>query len=214
MKKMKKSRSKKQLWFNLPTTPLLIVISGPSGAGKDAVLNRMKETGFPLEYVTTLTTRPQRPGERDMIDYHFISVERFQKMLESGELLESANVYGNWYGVPKQPAKQALDRGQDVIVKVDVQGAATIKRILPQAVFIFLAPPSPEELTLRLKQRHTETAFDLTLRMKTAEEEIEQLSLFDYVVLNKRDEIDLAVSQIKAIITAEKCRITPREIRL
>ena len=135
-------------------------------------------------------------------------------MLDSGELLESANVYGNWYGVPRQPAKQALDRGQDVIVKVDIQGAATIKRIVPQAVLIFLTPPSPEELALRLKERHTETAFDLALRVKTAEAEIRQLPLFDYVVLNQRDEIDRAVSQIKAIITAEKCRITPREIKL
>jgi guanylate kinase len=211
---MKESRSRQQLWFNPPKTPLFIVISGPSGAGKDAVLTRMKETGFPLEYITTLTTRPQRPGERDMIDYHFIPVEQFRKMLEDGELLESANVYGNWYGVPKQPAKQALDRGQDVIVKVDIQGATNIKKILPQAVFIFLTPPSREELTLRLEQRRTETAFDLALRLKTAEAEIKQLPLFDYIVLNQRDEIDRAVSQIKAIITAEKCRITSREIRL
>jgi guanylate kinase len=211
---MKESRSRQRLWFNPTKTPLLIVISGPSGAGKDAVLTKMKETGFPLEYITTLTTRPQRPGERDAIDYRFISVEQFHKMLENGQLLESANVYGNWYGVPRQPAKQALDRGQDVIVKVDVQGAATIKRIVPQAVLIFLTPPSPEELALRLKERHTETAFDLALRIKTAEAEIKQLPLFDYVILNQRDEIDRALSQIKAIITAEKCRITPREIRL
>jgi guanylate kinase len=211
---MKESRSRQRLWFKPPKTSLLIVISGPSGAGKDAVLTRMKETGFPLEYITTLTTRPQRPGERDAIDYCFISPERFRKMLEDGELLESANVYGNWYGVPRQPAKQALDRGQDVIVKVDIQGAATIKKIVPQAVLIFLTPPSPEELALRLKERHTENAFDLALRIKTAKAEIKQLPLFDYVVLNQRGEIDRAVSQIKAIITAEKCRITPREIRL
>ncbi|GAI41930.1 unnamed protein product, partial [marine sediment metagenome] len=100
------------------------------------------------------------------------------------------------------------------IVKVDIQGAATIKKILPQAVFIFLVPPSIEELVLRLKQRHTESPFDLALRTKTAEEEIKQLSLFDYIVVNKRGEIDLAVSDIKAIITAEKCRVTPREIVL
>lgn len=211
---MKKSRSEKPLWVKQTTAPLLIVISGPSGAGKDAVLTRMKETGFPLEYITTLTTRPQRPGEKDMIDYQFVSVERFQEMLDSGELLEAASVYGNWYGVPQKPVKEALDKGRDVIVKIDVQGAATIKRILPQAVFIFLIPPSKEELALRLKQRHTETAFDLARRLRTAEKEIEQLTLFDYVVLNRRDEIDLAVSQIKAIITAEKCRVTPREIRL
>ena len=211
---MKKASYSGQALFHLPTRPLFIVLSGPSGAGKDAVLTKMKESGYPLEYITTVTTRSQRAKERDNIDYHFVSTERFQEMIERKELLEWANVYGSWYGVPEQPVKQALDEGQDVIVKVDIQGAATIKKILPQAVFIFLMPPSMEELTLRLKQRHTESPFDLTLRLKTAEEEIKQLSLFDYVVVNKQDKIDLAVSQIKAIITAEKCRVTPREITL
>jgi len=199
----------------LPTRPLLIVISGPSGAGKDAVLTRMKELGCPLEYIVTVATRPQRAEERNNVNYHFISRERFQEMIEGNEFLEWANVYGNWYGVPKKPVKQALDKGQDIIVKVDVQGAATIKKLLPQAVFIFLIPPSMEELISRLKQRQTESAFDLALRTKTAEEEeTKQLSLFDYIVVNKRDKIDLAVSEIKAIITAEKCRVTPREISL
>jgi len=203
-----------QALFHLPTRPLLIVLSGPSGAGKDAVLTRMKELGYPLEYIITVTTRHQRAKERDNVDYHFISTEKFQEMIPRNELLEWANVYGNWYGVPKQSVKQALDKGQDIIVKVDIQGAATIKKILPQAVFIFLMPPSMEELTLRLKQRHTELPFDLALRLKTAEEEIKQLPLFDYIIVNKQDEIDLAVSSIKAIITAEKCRVTPREITL
>ena len=194
--------------------PLLIVLSGPSGAGKDAILTRMKELGYPLEYITTVTTRPQRAKERDNIDYHFISMGRFQEMIAGNELLEWANVYGNWYGVPHQPVKQALDKGQDIIVKVDIQGAATIKKILPQAVFIFLVPPSMEELATRLSQRHTELPFDFTLRIKTAEEEIKQLPLFDYVIVNKQDEIDRAVSHIKAIITAEKCRVIPRRIAL
>ena len=211
---MRKVSYKSQAPFKLPTKPLLIVLSGPSGAGKDAILTRMKELGCPLEYIITVTTRPQRANEKDNVDYHFISTERFQEMISRKELLEWANVYGNWYGVPSQPVKQALEKGQDVIVKVDIQGAATIKKILPQAVFIFLIPPSMEELTTRLNQRHTESAFDLALRLKTAEEEIKQLSLFDYVVANKRDKIDLAVSEIKAIITAEKCRVTPREIAL
>ncbi len=211
---MKKMSHKSQPPFNLPTMPLLIVLSGPSGAGKDAVLTRMKKSGCPLEYITTMTTRPQRAGERDNVDYHFISEERFQEMLKNKELLEWANVYGNWYGVPNQPVKEALDKGQDIIIKVDIQGATTIKKILPQAVFIFLIPPSTEELVVRLKQRQTESPFDLALRIKTAEEEINQLSLFDYIVVNKQDEIDTVVSKIKAIITAEKCRITPREITL
>jgi len=211
---MKKASHKSQVPLNLPTKPLLIVLSGPSGAGKDAILTRMKELDYPLEYITTVTTRRQRAEERNNVDYHFVSMERFQEMISHNELLEWANVHGNWYGVPKQPVKQALDKGQDIIVKVDIQGAATIKKILPQAVFIFLMPPSMEELTTRLKQRHTESPFKLALRLKTAEEEIKQLPLFDYVVLNKQDEIDLAVSHIAAIITAEKCRVTPREITL
>jgi len=211
---MKKASYESQALFNLSKRLLFIVISGPSGAGKDAVLTKMKELGCPLEYIVTVTTRPQRDKERNNVDYHFISTERFQEMIERKEFLEWANVYGNWYGVPKEPLKQALDKGQDIIVKVDIQGAATIKKILPQAVFIFLTPPSMEELIVRLKQRHTESAFDLALRTKTAEEEIKQLSLFDYIVVNNQDEIDLAVSDIKAIITAEKCRVTPREIAL
>jgi len=200
--------------ITLPARPLLMVLSGPSGVGKDAVLAGLRESNYPLKYITTVTTRPQRANERDNIDYHFISVEKFQELIEHNELLEWANVYGNWYGVPKKPVKQALGKGQDIIVKVDIQGAATIKKILPQAVFIFLMTPSIEELMLRLKQRHTESSFDLALRTKTAEEEIKQLSLFDYVVFSRQDEIDRAVADIEAIITAERCRVTPREIAL
>ena len=211
---MKKARNRSRAPYNPPSSPLLIVLSGPSGVGKDAVLARMRASGYPLEYITTVTTRRQRAKERNKVDYHFISMERFQEMIARNELLEWANVYGNWYGVPKQPVKQALDRGQDIIVKVDIQGAATIKKILPQAVFIFLMPPSMEELITRLKQRHTESSFNLALRIETAEEEIKQLPLFDYMVINRHDEIDLAVSEIASIITAEKCRVTPREIAL
>jgi len=211
---MKKTSYENQAQFNLPRSPLLIVLSGPSGAGKDAILSRMRELGYPLRYITTVTTRLRRANERANIDYHFVSIERFQEMISGNELLEWANVYGNWYGVPKQPVKQALDKGQDAIVKVDIQGAATIKKILPQAVFIFVTSPSVEEAISRLKQRHTESAFDLALRIKTAEEEFKQLPLFDYVIVNRQDKLDLAVSDIKAIITAEKCRVTPREIVL
>jgi guanylate kinase len=194
--------------------PLLVILSGPSGVGKDALLNRMKELRYPVEYVTTLTTRPRRAGERNHIDYHFTVPEKFQEMIKQGELLEYANVYGNWYGVPKQAAKQALNDGQDAIIKVDIQGAASIKKIVPQAVFIFLMPPSIEELGVRLKKRHTEASFNLNVRMQTAAEEIKQLSLFDYVVYSRRNEINRAAADIIAIITAEKCRVNPREINL
>jgi guanylate kinase len=199
---------------NLPSNPLLIVLSGPSGAGKDAVLSRMKKTGYPLEFITTVTTRPRRAEEKNNVDYHFVSVEGFQKMLKAGELVEWANVYGNWYGVPKEPLKRALAGGRDTIVKVDIQGAATIKKIIPQAVFIFLAPPSMGELKRRLTQRRTELPFDLSRRLKTAEEEMKQLPLFDYVVVNRQDAVERVVSEIEAIITAEKQRLKPREISL
>jgi len=197
-----------------PTRPLLIVLSGPSGAGKDAVLSRMRNSDYPLKYITTVTTRPHRASETNNVDYHFVPEEKFQAMIERNELLEWATVYGNWYGVPKKPVKQALDAGQDTVVKVDVQGAAAIKKILPEAVFIFLMPPSREELKQRLKQRHTESSVDLDLRIKTAEEELKQLSLFDYVVFNRQGEIDRAVAKIQSIITAEKHRATPRKISL
>lgn len=197
-----------------PAKSLLIVLSGLSGAGKDAVLTGLRESGYPLEFIITVTTRARRTNEKDGVHYRFILRDSFQELIDHGELLEWANVYGNWYGVPKEPVKQALEKGKDVIVKVDVQGAATIKRILPQAVFIFLAPPSMEELIQRLRRRHTESPSDLDLRIKTAEEELKQLPLFDYLVFNRQSEIDRAVADIKAIITAEKCRVIPREISL
>jgi len=211
---MKRTSYKARARFDRVTQPLLVVLSGPSGAGKDAVLNLMRELGYPFEYITTVTTRPRRAGEKDNIDYRFISAESFQEMVEHEELLEWANVYGNWYGVPREPLKQALDRGEDVVVKVDIQGAATIKKILPQAVFIFLMPASMEELGARLEQRRTESPFDLDLRLRTAEEETKQLPLFDYVVMNKQGGIRRAVADIKAIVAAEKCRVVARQVSL
>jgi guanylate kinase len=194
--------------------PLLIVLSGPSGAGKDAVLSRMKEAGYPAQFITTATTRPQRANEEDNVAYKFVSEKDFQKMLKNKELLEYANVYGNWYGVPREAVRKALEAGRDTIVKVDVQGAATLKKLLPEAVFIFLTCPTTEELETRLRERQTESEFDCDLRLKTAVVEMKQLPLFDYIVFNERNEIEQAASAIEAIITAEKCRRTPRETSL
>ena len=197
-----------------PHKPLLFVLSGLSGVGKDAVLARLRQSGCPLEFIVTVTTRPRRANEKDGVHYHFVSDSSFQELINGNELLECANVYGNWYGIPKAPVRQALNSGKDVIVKVDVQGATTIKKLLPQAVFIFLAPPSMEELVLRLKQRRTETPSDLDLRVKTAGEELESLPLFDYIVINRQGEIDRAAADVEAIINTEKCRVTQREISL
>jgi guanylate kinase len=193
---------------------LLIVLSGPSGVGKDALLRKMKEQKYPFHYVVTVTSRPRREGERDGVDYRFISQREFQQMIDNGELLEWANVYGNYYGVPRKEISQALSKGKDVIVKVDVQGAATIKRILPQAVCIFLRPPSMEELERRLKQRHSESAKDLALRLRKAEEEMKSLPLFDHVLTSYQGKLDEAISQIQSIVAAEKRQVKPRVVEL
>lgn len=194
--------------------PLLIIISGPSGVGKDTVLAKMKQSRRLLHYVVTATTRTQRPGEKNGLDYHFVSEEQFKRMIKTGQLLEWANVYGNLYGVPKGQVQQALAQGLDVVVKVDVQGAATIKNILPQAVFIFLTPPSLDELERRLRERKTESTEELKLRMETTRGEMDSLPLFDYVVVNHQDRLDSTIAQIDAIISAEKCRVKPRIIEL
>jgi guanylate kinase len=211
---MQKKNSKDRSAIKPPAKPLLIVLSGPSGAGKDAVLSKLRESGFPLTYTVTATTRAKRPNERDGVDYHFVSKEKFQEMITQDALLERANVYGNWYGVPKEPVREALSRGSDVILKIDIQGAATIKKLVSQAVFIFLTPPSIDDLVSRLKKRNTETSADLEVRTKACEDEIRQLPLFDYIVINEMDKIGGAVADIEAIITAEKRRVKPREISL
>lgn len=194
--------------------PLLIVLSGLSGVGKDTVLAGLRQSAISLEISVSATTRPRRAGEKDGVDYHFISPARFQEMIDTNQLLEWANVYGNLYGIPREPVRLALENGRDILVKIDVQGAATIKKIVPRAVFIFLVAPHMEELEKRLKQRRTETPEELELRLKTAREELEKLPMFDYVVVNRRDEIDGTIANIKAIITSEKCRVKPREISL
>jgi len=194
--------------------PLLIVLSGPSGVGKDTVLNYLKNSSSNLKFVTTLTTRPQRPNEKDNVDYHFVTKEQFQKMIDSNEMLEWATVYGNYYGRPAEPVRQALQKGQDVIVRIDVQGALTIKKKIPQAVFVFLLTTTMEELEQRLKKRRTETSDELKLRLDTASHELEQMPMFDYVVVNRHGEAANTVEAIKSIITAEKCRAVPRALNI
>ena len=194
--------------------PLLVVISGPSGVGKDAVRKRMQERGCPFHFVVTATDRPQRPGEVHGKDYFFISAAEFDRMLANGELLEHALVYGQHKGIPKAQVRQALASGQDVIMRVDVQGAATIRRLVPEAVLIFLMPSSEEELIRRLRRRRTEDPAALQTRIAFAREELKWLPEFDYVVVNRESKLDDTVDQIMAIITAEKCRVNPRKIEL
>lgn len=191
-------------------SPLLIVLSGLSGVGKDAVLRGLRKSGPPLEFIVTLTTRQPRAGELDGVHYRFVSVEKFLEMRDTGQLLEWASVYGNYYGPSREPVKQALDAGKDVIVKVDVQGVATIKKNAPESIAVFLSTPTLQELETRLRNRKTESAADLELRLKTASEELKQVPLFDYIVMNREGELDRAVGDIRAIITAEKSRVKPR----
>lgn len=193
---------------------LFIILSGPSGVGKDAVLKKLKELELPFHYVVTATTRHRRVTETHGIDYYFLSKDKFQHMREKGELIEWAEVYGNYYGVPKEEITQALTKGKDAIFKVDVQGVATLKKTLPQAIFIFLMPPSMDELGRRLKGRSSESQADLAFRLEKAAEEIKSLPLFDYVITSHQNRLDDIISQIQAIVVAEKCRVNPRVVKL
>lgn len=194
--------------------PLLIVISGPSGVGKDTVLESMRRRRLPFHFVVTATSRPQRPGEVDGEDYFFVSREQFEAMIEHGELIEHALVYNQYKGIPKQQVQDALASGQDVIMRIDVQGAATVRRLYPEALLIFLTTRSEEELVGRLKSRETETPESLRLRLTTARQEFEQLGLFDYLVVNADGQLDEAVDTISAIIQAEHHRTRPRRVTL
>jgi guanylate kinase len=212
---MKSNLKRTQDGLELPqSNPLVIVISGPSGVGKDAILNRMKERKCPFEFITTMTTRSRRANEKSQIDYNFVTLDEFNELINNNGLLEYAKVYGNYYGVPRQPVKEALDKGKDTIIKVDVQGAATIRKIIPEAVSIFIAPPSMNELSNRLIGRCTENASDLEMRISISKNELQQVCEFDYVVINASNQIDIAIDEINAIITAEKRRASPRKINL
>lgn len=194
--------------------PLLIVISGPSGVGKDSVINRMKERGLPFRFVITANTRPQRPDEIDGVDYFFVTHEEFERMIEDDELFEYAVVYEDLKGVPKNQIEDALASGKDVVMRLDVQGAETIRAKCPEALMVFLSTRNEDELIARLKTRRTESEESLTLRIKTAREEFERVDSFDYYVVNEEDKLDETVDTILSIIQAEHARTTPREVSL
>jgi guanylate kinase len=194
--------------------PLLIVLSGPSGVGKDAVLRRMKERGLPFHFVVTATTRPRRPDEQEGVDYHFVSQGEFAELIERGELLEYALVYNDYKGIPKQQVRDALTSGQDVLMRIDVQGAETVRSLAPEAVLVFLGTQTEEELVRRLTSRHTESAEALKLRIATARQETKRLDLFDYYVVNPDLRLDDTVDNILAIVRAEHLRTHPRRVTL
>jgi guanylate kinase len=197
-----------------PAPPLLVVFSGPSGAGKDAALSELKKLDRPWHFAVTATTRPPRQGEQAGVDYIFLDEDAFLRMKERDELLEYAQVYDRWYGVPRSQVRDALKGGKDVILKVDVQGAATVRRLAPEALSIFIMPRSLDELRLRLLGRMTETTPEMELRLKTAQEELARMDEYDYRVVNPQGGLHQAVADIDAIIAAEKCRVTPRVVQL
>lgn len=197
-----------------PTHPLLVVISGPSGVGKDTVVQRLKERGLPFHFVVTATSRPKRPDEVHSVDYFFYSEQEFLDLLKRGELLEHAIVYNEHKGVPKQQVREAMASGLDVVMRVDVQGAKTIKQLAPEAVLIFLMASDEEELARRLRQRRTESEDMLQTRLQTAREELGYLEIFDYAVTNADSQVESAVDTILAIIEAEHHRTHPRRVQL
>ncbi len=194
--------------------PLLVVISGPSGVGKDTVLQHMKDRGLPFHFVVTATTRPKRPNEIEGVDYFFVTREEFERMIEAGELIEHALVYQDLKGIPKQQIREALASGSDAVMRVDVQGAETIRKLYPEALLIFLSTRTEDELIGRLKRRRTESPEELALRLDTARAEYQYLHLFDYCVINADSEVASAVDTILAIIEAEHHRTTPRRVSL
>jgi len=202
------------LYPQIHTEPLLIVISGPSGVGKDSVIKTMKERDLPFHFVVTTTSRPQRQDEVHGEDYFFVSPEEFTQMIENDELLEYAIVYGDYKGIPKEQVREALVSGKDVVMRIDVQGAATIRQISPHALLIFLTTQNEEEMIERLKLRKTETSDALNRRIETAQEELKRVGEFDYVVVNPDCHLDEAVDTILAIIRAEHHRTNPRKVTL
>ncbi|MCE5322761.1 guanylate kinase [bacterium] len=184
---------------------LLIVLSGPSGVGKDAVLLELAKIYSNFSRCVTTTTRDPRQGEVDGIDYTFISEDEFQRRIDEGDFLEYANVHGNMYGTPRKWVEQRLSEGVDVILKIDVQGGLSVKKQMPSAVMVFLAPPSIEELEKRLRGRLTESENDLAKRLSNARGELDQIPHYEYIIEN--DSLAKAAQELKAVIIAEHLRV-------
>ena len=195
-------------------SPLLVVLSGPSGVGKDAILARLLTLEPRMRRVVTLTTRPPRPSEVDGQDYRCVSTDQFQDMISEGALLEHARVYSNWYGVPKSQVVDFLRQGFDVILRTDVQGAVTIKGLAPEALLVFIAPASLDELGERRRKRGGIPDADEGVRLETAPKEMQAAEIFDYVVVNPEGRMDETVARILAIFEEERRREPPRRVSL
>lgn len=191
---------------------LLVLISGPSGTGKGTVCDLLRKKQPELSYSISATTRQPRPGEQDGVNYYFYDKARFQQMIEAGELLEWAEVYGNYYGTPKQKVLDRLEAGEDILLEIDTQGALNVMKAMPEGLYIFLLPPSLEELAARLKGRGTETEESLQRRLGAAVDEIRIAHNYRYVVVN--DTVEKAADTIANIIKAEHSRTDLNEALL
>jgi guanylate kinase len=193
--------------------PMLVVISGPSGVGKDTIIEALQQRGHrpAYHYVVTCTTRARRPNEIDGVSYNFVTVSEFLAMRDAEELLEANEVHGNWYGTPRAGVRDALIRGQHAILKIDVQGAEVVKRKVPGALLIFVLPPSLETLAEHLRARRTETAEQMEVRQRDAALELARKEDYDYVVVNEENRVDVTAERIEQIITQEERR-GPRQV--
>jgi guanylate kinase len=174
----------------------------------------MEENGFPTHFVITATSRPKRESEVDGIDYFFVSKAEFEQMIDRDELLEYALVYDQYKGIPRAQARKAMESGKDVVMRLDIQGTATIRDLAPEALLIFVTASSEEELAARLRRRHTESDEQLRLRLETARKEMEHIPEFDYVITNSDGKLEQTIDIAMAIVVAEKHRATPRRARL
>jgi guanylate kinase len=191
-----------------------VIISGPSGVGKDTIIEAMqrREPPHPRHYVVTVTTRDRRDSETDGVSYHFLSLDDYRRLDEAAGLLEASEVHGNCYGTPRDQVQSALSSGRDAILKIDVQGADKVREKVRDALLIFVVPPSLEALDARLVGRSTETPRDLEIRRRNAAIELSRKDEYDHVVVNETDEIDHTAEQIDAIIAAEHERFADRRI--
>lgn len=194
--------------------PRLFIISGPSGVGKDTVIESLRLHYPDAHFAVTATTRPRRPGEIDGVHYYFMNSESFHQHLNDDEFLESATVYGHFYGVPRGPVRAALARGVDVFIKVDVQGAEAIRQVAPDATSIFLAPESMTALLQRLRSRKTDDPEVLMARFSAASKELSSAASFDYIIFNESDRVESAIERIRSIVAAEHLRTNQPPVHL
>ncbi|MEN6480087.1 MAG: guanylate kinase [Anaerolineales bacterium] len=193
--------------------PVLLIITGPSGVGKDSVKLRMEELGARFFFVVTATDRCRRENEVHGRDYYFVTTDEFCEMIDRGELFEYARVYDQYKGVPKKHAREALLSGQDVVMRLDLTGADTVRSQVPGAVTVFVAPPSLAILEARLRQRKTDTEDEIKARLAAARRELARASEYDYVVINYQDDLDTAARQVMAIMEAERRRTKRQPIQ-